>query len=361
MNEDALNELLASEGLNRARFLRLGAATVILPAALAACGGDEAPAPGGAEAEKKGPWKVGRAGLGDLNDWMIFLSAHYEYSIRVKHKDLFSDYIVTAANFDPTKQVADVEDLLAQNLDLLFIEPGSEGVLVGAVSKAVAAGVPVILVSTRVNGENWTAWVSRNNQKDGEIKTQWLAEKLNGKGKLIALMGFAGTSYATDVWNGCQKILGDFPDIEVLEMQHADWSAPTAKKVTETLLVKYKQIDGILSDGGQMALGAVQAFQDAGRPIPPLTADDWNGWMRAASKIPDLEFFAVSGSANLSTIGVDLAVKHLQGEEIPKETEAPFETWDQTELDKWFRADLADAYWGFHSLPEAFLEEKFSV
>jgi ribose transport system substrate-binding protein len=363
MTDDPLTRLLEGERFNRARLLRLGAATLILPgaaSALAGCGGDDE-----AETEEpfgvtEGPWRIGRAAAGDVNDWMIFLSAHYDYKIQEEYADLFSDYIVTASNFDPTKQVADVEDLVAQNIDLLFIEPASEGGLVGAVSRAMDAGVPVILVSTRVDGENWTSWISRNNRLDGELKGRWLGERLGGSGQIVALMGFAGTSYANDVWEGCQASLAEFPDIEVLEMQHADWSAPTAKQVTETFLVRHPQIDGILSDGGQMALGAVQAFQDAGRPIPPLTADDWNGWMRAASEIPDLEFYAVSGSANMSADAVDLAVRYLQGEEIPREVEAPFETWDQDDLERWFRPDLADAFWGFHSLPEEFAEQRFA-
>jgi hypothetical protein len=57
---------------------------------------------------------------------------------------------------------------------------------------------------------------------------------------------------------------------------------------------------------------------------------------------------------------VDLAVQHLQGEEIARETEAPFETWEQDDLEKWFKPELSDAYWGFHSLPDDFLEEKFA-
>lgn len=360
MNDDQLERLINEDGFDRARLLRLGAATLIVPAALGASAR-------GAEAADvsrfatKGPWRVGRAGAGDLNDWMIFLSAHYDYAIKEKYKGLFKDYIVTAANFDPTKQVADVEDLLAQDIDLLFIEPSSTGGLVGAVRKAMRADVPVVLVSTRVSGDRWTTWVSRNNFKDGTIQAGWLAKKLKGKGQIVALMGFAGTSYATDVWNGNQSVLKKYPGIKVLEMQHADWSAPKAKKVTETLLVKHKQIDAVLSDGGQMALGAIQAFQDAGRPLPVVTADDWNGWMRAASKIKGLQFHSISGSANLSVAGVDLAVRILRGQSVPKIKEAPFKTWDQSQLKKWYRPDLVNAYWGFHSLPESYLKRKFAL
>lgn len=361
MSDDTLNELLG-ESMDRAKVLRLGAATLILPTVAGGLAGRAFAAGGPVDTSKyktKPPWRVGRAGAGDVNDWMIFLSAHYEYKIKRQHKNLFKDYIVTSANFDPTKQVNDVEDLLSQDIDLLFIEPTSLGGLSGAVSKAIAFGVPVVLVSTRVTGNKGTTLVSRNNYRDGVIKARWLAQKLKGRGKIVALMGFAGSSYAQDVWAGCKKTLKSYPGIEVLEMQNANWSAPTAKKVTETFLVKYEQIDGILSDGGQMALGAVRALQDANRPIPPITADDWNGWMRAASKIPKLQFYAISGSANLSSIGVELGIKVLQGKPVPRLQDAPFETWDQRQLKRWFRPDLADAYWGFHSLPESFLRQKF--
>jgi ribose transport system substrate-binding protein len=366
MNDDQLSELFSAEGMDRATFIRLGAITIILPAAAGALGRRAFAATGGATRTlgkaSKPPWTIARAGEGDVNDWVIFLSAHFEYAINQKYKGLFKKYLLTAANFDPTKQVSDVEDLLAQKPDVLLIEPVSEGLLVGAVSKAIAQGVPVVLVSTRVSGNNWTTWVSRNNYKDGVLKGDWIGKKLNGKGNIVALMGLAGTSYANDVWAGSKKSLKKYPGIKILEMQHADWSAPTAKKVTESFLVKYPKIDGILSDGGQMALGAVQAFQDANRAIPPLTADDWNGWMRAASKLPNLQFYAVSGSSGpLATIAVDLAVKILKGEKVAKYHEAPFKTWDQTQLKKWYRPDLADAFWGFNELPASVLKQKFSL
>jgi ribose transport system substrate-binding protein len=361
MNEEQLNELMSAPGMDRAKFIRLGAITIILPAAVGALG-RAAYGAGSLRRASSAPWKIARAGEGDVNDWVIFLSAHFEYAIKHKYKNLFSDYVLTAANFDPTKQVSDVEDLLAQKPDLLLIEPVSEGLLAGAVAKSIAQGVPVVLVSTRVNGNNWTTWVSRNNYKDGLLKGAWMGKKLNGKGKIVALMGLAGTSYANDVWRGTKDSLKKYPGIKILEMQHANWSAPTAKKVTESFLVKYPQIDGILSDGGQMALGAVQAFQDANRSIPPLTADDWNGWMRAASKLPKLQFYAVSGSSGpLAIIAVDLAVQILKGQKVAKYHEAPFKTWDQTQLKKWFRPDLADPYWGFNDLPASFLKQKFAL
>jgi ribose transport system substrate-binding protein len=361
MNDDKLEELMSTPGMDRAQFIRLGAITIILPAAAGALG-RRAFAAGSLRRASKPPWKIARAGEGDVNDWVIFLSAHFDYAIKNKYKNLFSDYLLTAANFDPTKQVSDVEDLLAQNPDILLIEPVSEGLLAGAVTKAMAQGVPVVLVSTRVNGNNWTTWVSRNNYKDGVLKGAWMGKKLKGKGNIVALMGLAGTSYANDVWRGTQASLKKYPGIKILEMQHANWSAPTAKKVTETFLVKYPKIDGILSDGGQMALGAVQAFQDANRSIPPLTADDWNGWMRAASKLPQLQFYAVSGSSGpIATIATDLAVQILRGQKIAKYHEAPFKTWDQTQLKRWFRPNLSDPYWGFNELPPSYLAKHFAL
>jgi ribose transport system substrate-binding protein len=359
--------------IDRRRFLRLSGGLVVVGASsgiLVACGnGDdagEASEPVGGQIDTSSyatdsPWRVGRAGFGDVNDWMTFLTAHYDYAFNVKHADLFEDVLVTDAQVDPSKQVADIEDLLTQGIDLLFVEPVSESAAVGAVRQAIQADVPVVLASTGINSDDFTARVTRNNYRDGQLKGEWAVEKLGGGGRLIALMGAPGTSYAADVWRGVEDVFAEHPDMEVLGMEHANWSVPDAKAATEAFLTQHDEIDLVLSDGGQMALGALQAFQEAGRPMPPVTADDWNGWLRAASENDEeLEFYAVSGSANLGETAVDIAVNVLRGEPVAKLNDAPFVTFEEDELEDWYRPDLVDAYWGHHSLPDDFVDERFA-
>ncbi|MFQ5914369.1 MAG: substrate-binding domain-containing protein [Nitrospinota bacterium] len=308
--------------------------------------------------KKPPPWTVARAGLGDLNAWMVMFSAHYEYGIKEKYKNLFKDYFVTAANFNPMKQISDVESLLARKIDLLFIDPATEGALVGVVEKAMDMGIPVVLGSTRVQTDKFVTWVTRNNEQAGVLYARWMVKKLKGKGNVIVLMGFAGSSYAEDVLRGVRKVLRANKEIKEVGLCNCNWSPVKAKKAVEAFLQRTPRIDGIISDGGQMALGALEAFLDAGKPMPPVTADEWNGWLGAAKK-HKVDFLAVSAGQPMSLYAVDLAVKIFRGEPVPKVVEYPIVTFGKEDIDKYYRADLSDQYWGIHLLPPDWIQKLY--
>ena len=309
--------------------------------------------------KKPAPWIAGRAGLGDTNAWMTMFGLHFKYGIEEKYAELFKGYKVTSCFWNPVKQIADIEQLVAQGVNVLFVDPASEGALVGAVEEVYDMGIPVVLASTGVNTEKYTTWVSRDNVKAGFTYAKWMGEKLKGKGNVVVFMGMAGSSYAEDVLRGVKQGLGAYPGIKILEVSYCDWSPVKAKKSMEVFIQSNPKIDGIIADGGQMAYGAVEALLDAGKKIPPITADDWNGWLRMAKK-HDIDFLAVSGGSPLSLVCVDLAVKVLQGEPVPKIVEFPITTFGRDKLDKYFRADLTDQYFAINNLPESWIKKYYS-
>jgi ribose transport system substrate-binding protein len=306
-----------------------------------------------------GKWLVGRAGLGDTNAWMTMFGLHFRYGIEEKYANYFKAFKVTACFWNPAQQITDIEGLVAQKVNLLFVDPASEAALVGAVEEAMDRGVPVILASTGVNTDKYVSWVSRNNMKAGFLYADWMGKKLKGKGKVVALMGIAGSSYAEDVLRGVKQGLSRYPDIQLIDTAYCDWSPVKAKSTMEAFIQAHPDIDGILADGGQMAYGAVEALLDAGKPIPPITADDWNGWLRMA-KEHNIQFFAESGGSPLALTCVQLAIKVLRGEPVPKIVEYPMVTFEQDKLDKYYRADLSDQYFAINELPESWLQKYYA-
>jgi ribose transport system substrate-binding protein len=202
-------------------------------------------------------------------------------------------------------------------------------------------------------------WVTRNNENAGELYGEWMAKKLNGKGNVVALMGMAGTTYAEDVLRGVKKALSASPGIKLVDMAYCDWSPVKAKEAMEAFIISNPQIDGVIADGGQMALGAIEALLDAGRPIPPITADDWNGWLRLA-KEKGIDFLAVSGGNPLALTCVDLANKILNGEPVPHYVEYKIVTFEKDEIDKYYRTDLTDQYFAVNELPEKWIKKYYS-
>ncbi|MEW5826954.1 MAG: substrate-binding domain-containing protein [Candidatus Bipolaricaulota bacterium] len=305
-----------------------------------------------------GPWLAGRAGLGDTNAWMTMFGLHFRYAIEVKHKDFFSDFRVTSCFWNPVQQISDIENLVAQGVDILFVDPAAEAPLVGAVEEAMEAGVPVILASTGVNTDQYVSWVSRDNMKAGFLYADWMGKKLPDGGKVVVLMGMAGSSYAEDVYRGVQQGLAAYPNLSIVGMAYCDWSPVKAKEAMAAFIQANPEIDGIIADGGQMALGCVEALLDAGRALPPITADDWNGWLRTA-KEHSVEFLAVSGGCPLAVTCVDLAVQVLQGQAVPKIVEYPMVTFEQDELDTYYRPDLSDQYFAINELPEDWIQQYY--
>ncbi len=306
----------------------------------------------------KPPWVAGRAGLGNTNAWMTMFDLHFKYAITVKYAKYFSAFRETSCFWNPARQISDIESLVAQGVDVLFVDPASEAALVGAVEEAMDHGVPVVLASTGVNTDKYVTWVSRDNVKAGFLYANWMGKQLPNGGKIVVLMGIAGSSYAEDVLRGVKQGLTAFPNIKVVGMAYCDWSPVKAKQAMEAFIQANPEIDGVIADGGQMALGAVEALLDAGRPIPPITADDWNGWLRMA-KEHNIKFLAVSGGSPMAETCVDLAVQILQGHPVPKRVEFPMVTFDQNELDKYYRPDLSDQYFAINDLPEDWIQKYY--
>lgn len=82
-----------------------------------------------------------------------------------------------------------------------------------------------------------------------------------GKGKFLALQGQLGNNSAVERYEGLQQALKEYPDVEMLDMQVANWSPQEALTITETWLAKYDDIDGVWCANDGMALGALQALK----------------------------------------------------------------------------------------------------
>lgn len=311
------------------------------------------------EYAKEGPWTVGRAGSGDVNSWMVMFSNTFRYAVEEKYGDLFENYYETGANFDPAKQISDVEDLLARDIDLLFIDPISAAALTASVERAMEQGVPVILVSTGVQSENYVSWVRTDNVRAGYLMADMLAQRIDGQGKMILLTGAAGSTYAEETEQGAREALAQYPDVELVGVFNANWSPVEAKSATEAAIQANPDgIDAVIA-GGLMGLGAADAFLDAGLEMPVIAGDDWNGWLEKAC-VNDIPFVGVSGGPGHSLWAVDTAVKVLQGEPVAKNVEYPLESIDESACDTLYRADLNDQYWAINELPDDWVADLYS-
>lgn len=163
------------------------------------------------------------------------------------------------------KQVSDIEDLLAQHIDYLVINPVDEAGIVPAIEAANKAGVPVITIDRAAAGGNVSTHITFDNYKAGYDAGVFIAKQHNGKGKVAQLEGMAGTSVARERGQGFKDAIAKYPDMQIVFDKPADWDTNKGLAATEDMLTSNPDIVGIWAHSDSMIMGAVQALKTAGK------------------------------------------------------------------------------------------------
>ncbi len=308
---------------------------------------------------KDPPWNIGRSGMGEVNSWQVISTFHFEYFVNQKYEGLFNEVHTASAFFDPAQQIADMEDLLTKDLDVMLVQPVTGGNITALIEEAMGRGIPVVLIGARAYTDNYVSYLDRDNPGVGRLYTNWIADKLGGEGQVAVMMGLAGNTYAEDVLRGVRDTLALFPDMEEAALGYGVWSPVEGKEAMEAMLASTDQIDGIINDGGNMGIGIVDAYLDAGLEIPYMCGDDGNGWLRKA-RDHDVEFLAVHGGAEVYGDAVDTCVKVMRGEPVAKNVLANIISFTNEELEQYYRPDLNDQFWAINQLPEDFIQENYA-
>jgi ribose transport system substrate-binding protein len=361
--------------MNRRQFLQTGAmalTAVALPRIVFAADGnavallpDTFPSEGenpiikaGAYA-KKGPYRIGHSHYGLAGSTHTFQTAYEaEYEAKVRSKDKISEYLFRSADLDPTKQVTDIEDLLAQKVDGLIIAPLTTGSAVQGIEKAKKLGIPTVVYLGRVNTTDFTVQVQGDDFFFGRVMAQFLVDKLGNKGNVWMLRGVEGHPIDADRFAGAMEVFSK-SGVKVTSKQYGSWSYEKAKKIAETLFLTDPNVAGVWTDGANMSLAVLDALTDGGvSKMPYITGEALNGWMRRWHDEKLSSIGPICPPA-LSTAALRAVVALLEGTEMPKNwTNRPTPITDAT-LDKFYRPDLTDAYWAPTEMPDSKLLQYF--
>jgi ribose transport system substrate-binding protein len=234
---------------------------------------------------KEGPYVIGFSNASISNSWRVGM-LHSIQQAAADNADQIEQLIITDANDDPAKQVADVQDLISRGVDLLIVSAATAEALDAIVTRAYEEGIPVVLVDRRVTSENFSTFITASDWVYGHMSAQWMVEKLGGKGNIVMLPGMAGVSVAETRIAAANQVFANYPDIKVLDLQYTDWSPAKGKQVMAALIQKYGDtIDGVWSDHGLQGSGAIEALVESGRAagtFPPVTCADLNGCVKLA-------------------------------------------------------------------------------
>jgi ribose transport system substrate-binding protein len=171
---------------------------------------------------------------------------------------------------DVERQHQIIENLIQQRVDAILLAPAGSRELVPAIRKADDAGIPVLILDTRIDasaaasvGATVVTFIGSDNFEGGALAGRYLAKVLGGRGAVAIIEGIAGHETADQRRLGFLKGLEPYSGIRVVASQTADWERARAYTVAENLLQAHPHLDAIFAANDEMALGALEAVAAA--------------------------------------------------------------------------------------------------
>ena len=319
-------------------FFAAIAATTLVVGMVAGCGNtvkaDEVSKEESSGSKEIGPdLTVGFAQSGNPNPWMVALTESMQQSA----DEYGVNYIYTDANDDMATHVANIEDMLAKDLDILVIAPMEDTGLEAVLDEAAEKGVPVILSARTTQGEYVTT-VYSDQAWEGERCAELIGEKIPDA-KVVELRGIEGTSSVAGREKGFRDVMAEqYPDMEIVVEQTANFSRQEAMDAMANILQAKgpDAIDAVYCHNDEMALGAVQAIKDAGlTPGEDIQVVGIDGQKEAWELVKSGEMLGtVQCSPKHGPTVFEVIQKILDGETVQKETIVPDQVITRENVDE---------------------------
>ena len=293
---------------------------------------------------QKDTYKVGFAQTESNNPWRIAQTK----SMQDEAAKLGYQLVYTDAAGSAAKQVADVNSMIAQGVDLIFLAPREEKPLIPAVMAAKKAGIPVILLDRNVDqslakaGEDYVTFIGSDFIQEGQRMAEWLVKNANGKTKIIELEGTTGSSPANDRKKGFDEAINAAGGFEIVASQSGDFARDKGRQVAESLLQAHPDANVIYAHNDEMAMGAIAALEAAGKkPGTDVIVLSIDGGKEAVQAVVDGKINAVvECNPRFGPKAFETMARYAGGEKI--------DAWVKNE-DKFYdpsnaAAELANAY-----------------
>lgn len=212
-------------------------------------------------------------------------------------------------------QISSLNSIIRTKPDAILIDAGSGEALNPTIQKACDAGIVVVafdqIVSAPCAYTMESDWVMAP-----QVEAEWMAAKLNGKGKILVDRGLAGAPISDQLQKGFEGVIKNYPGIEVVGYFNGNYALGPEQAGVAALLAAHPQVDGIFVQG--YGAGAIKALQDAGRPIVPVTGSPFNLSTTTCLQTAGAQCILAPNPAYLSAEALKLAVDILDGKKPPE-------------------------------------------
>ncbi len=220
------------------------------------------------------------------------------------------------------EQIALVEDMIVRGASALVIAPTAPVQLIPVMERAIADGIPVLLVDTDVDDwEAKTTFIGTDNRTAASVAGKFMAENLSDGSRIAILEGIPGVATSEHRVEGFKEGLASVgKDIEIVASLTARWDRAEGVTVMEDIITRHGAIDAVFAANDQMALGAIEAIRGAGISFDDIMVVGFDGTPGAAQAILNGEMTASVAQMPfmMGYMGVEAAREVILGREIDR-------------------------------------------
>ena len=181
-------------------------------------------------------------------------------------EELGYDANVAAHKGDTNTESNLVDTAITNQAKAIILDPANDDGSVGAVKKAVEAGIPVFIVNAEINQSGLAkAQLVSNNAQGAALGAMAWVEAIGGEGSYVELFGAPSDNNAQTRSNGFETVLTQYPDLEKKAQEVANWDRTQGYSKMQSMLQANPDIKGVISGNDEMALGAIAALKEAGQ------------------------------------------------------------------------------------------------
>ena len=243
--------------------------------------------------------------------------------------------IVQAAEreLDVEKQMQIIENLIQRKVAAICLTPAGSREVIPAILKANRAGIPVLILDTRVDstalaeaGGKVATFIGSDNFDGGRIAGERIIAKLGGIGRVAILEGIPGHETGDSRLRGFHAAIDKAPGIRIVASQTANWERDQGYNVFQNILQSHPDVQAVFGCNDMMALGAVEAIAAAGRSADILVIGfDAITDAREAIAAGRMEASIAQNPREMGRLAIENAARFMRGEQIPAYIPVPIE------------------------------------
>ncbi len=299
----------------------------------------------------EGPYKICFSNAGVNNPWRVVGWTTMQAEVDL-HPEIAELVHVDAEGSDE-KQIADIQDLLGQDCSLLIVSPNTTAALTPAVEQACAQ-LPVIVFDRGVNTDCPVTFIKPiGGYAYGADAAEFLVENVPSGGNILALRILPGVDVLETRWSAAKAIF-DEADLNVVGVEFTEGDVANTKSIVTDYINRFGTIDGVWMDAGATSVGAIEAFEDLGLDVPPITGEDQQDFLRKW-KDDGLTAVAPTYPTYQWRTPIIAALDILQGQEVPKEWTLPQPLITNENLDQYLQENMPPLHYalcGCENMPD---------